>query len=185
MSYQFISSSQIHLPQESTLVSPSIQCDQPFNPIEELLIYSLNFYLHFIDPFESYLECLLTQKNVNISPHLHNTNSFMQAQAPKDTSLELALLFSLLSNSLESLIEIHPSFYDPFETWMENSFNERNFVNRFIFLYSLEIDERGRLNFSFNNLVIIIFSLLIHNMYIFLGIKEFNWLPWKYVLLIF
>ena len=98
--------------------------------------------------------------NENYFPIVNNAN-FSQ----KSEQITFLIMFSFQ--------QFHNDFQDRIETWLENTFQMRFPVKIIIFLFLLEIVVHSRLKLSFNNLVIILF-LLMFDVYICAGMKEFE-----------
>ena len=127
----------------------------------------------FIDQFERHLEISPSQKIVNNLALRHSTNKITQAIVSEILFLQSGLS-SFLLNLSNSIMEIHPNFYNPIEIQLERTFQEKVMVNT---LLTIKIYPDFR--FSFCSLMIFAF-LLMFDMYIHAGIKILTWLHWKY-----
>jgi hypothetical protein len=102
---------------------------------------------------------ILVNSNVNYFPIVNNTNFSHQGE-----QITFPIMFPFQ--------QFHNHFQDRIETWLENTFQMRFPVNKFIFLFLLEIVVHSRLISSFDCLLFIQFLLLIHIVYMIAGIKE-------------
>jgi hypothetical protein len=112
---------------------------------------------------KSFLSC---NGNINYFLVVNSTNFFLQGD-----QITFPVKFPFQ--------EFHNNFQDRIETWLEHTFQMRFPVKKIIFLFLLAIVVHSRLKFSFNNLVII-FLLLMFDVYICTGMKELEWLHSKY-----
>ena len=132
--------------------------------------YLKDFHPFFIDSFENCLEIFPSRKIVNDLTFVHNTNKFFQVKESKSSSSQSGLL-SLPLNTSQSLIEIHPDFYDPIGSQLERKFQEKEILNKLltIIVYSDFI-------FNFLSLIRFVFLLLTFELYIHAAIKMRKWL---------
>lgn len=151
-----------------------LQYGQQFNSINKLSFYLKKFHPFFIDSFENCLEIFPSRKIVNDLTFVHNTNNSFQAFEFKNSFSQSDLL-SLPVNIAQSLIEIHPDFYDPIGIHLESKFDEKEILNQL-----LTITVHSDFIFIFLSLVRFLFLLLTFELYINTGIKMRKWLHWKY-----
>jgi hypothetical protein len=73
-------------------------------------------------------------------------------------------------------------FYDPINIWLENWLKKSYLVNEVLCFVLLGIIVHNRFKSYFSKLVIFLFLLLLlmFDMYICAGMKELEWLHWKY-----
>ena len=83
----------------------------------------------------------------------------MQAIVSKNAFPQSGMLSSLL-NLFQSLMEIHPDFYDPIEIQLEGTFQDKVIINKLFFISMLAIDVHFAFRFSFLSLIILVFLLL-------------------------
>ena len=167
--YQLLFTSQEHCQKESIF---SLY-DQQYNSINSILLDLSDFHPFFIDQFERHLESSPSRNIVNKLALRHNTNKITQPIVSKRPFLQPGLSSSLLNLS-NSIMEIHPYFYDLIEIQLERTFQEKIMVNK---LLTIKIHYAFR--FSFLRLIIFSF-LLMFDMYINAGIKMLTCLHWKY-----
>ena len=151
-----------------------LQSGQQFNSINKLPFYLKGFHPYFIDLFENCLEIFPSRRIVNDLTFVHNTNKFFQVKESKSSSSQSGLL-SLPSNIFQSLIEIHPDFYDPIGSQLEMKFQEREILIKF-----LTITVHSDFIFNFLSSIRFVFLLLTFQLHIYAGIKKREWLHWKY-----
>lgn len=132
-----------------------------------------DFHSFFIEPFEIHSESFPTWRVVNNLTYVYKTYIFMHAIVSERVFPQSGLSSPLLNLS-QSIMDIHPNFYDPLEMQMERTFQENMIVN------ILAITVHSAFKFIFLTLIIFILLLLMFGMYIHAGIKMREWLHWKY-----
>ena len=162
MFYQKFLSSQRQCQQESVF----LQSVQQSNSINNLPLYLIYFHSFFINSFGKYLESFPSWKIVNSLTLTHNTNNFFHAFEFK-SSYPKSGMSSPLLNISQSLIEIHPYFYDLIDIQLERKFQEKK-----ILIKLLTITVNSTYRFIFLSSIRFVLLLLIFDLYIFEGIKE-------------
>lgn len=170
MFYQNLLSSQRQYQQENVF----LEICQQSNLINNFPFHLKDFHPFFINSFEKYLENFSSWKIVNSLTFTHNTNNFFLAFESKSSYLQSGLL-SLSLNISQSLIEIHPDFYDPIGIQLERKFQEKD-----IFIKLLTIIVHFTYRFNFLSSIRFVFLFLTFELYIHAGIKVIKWLHWKY-----
>jgi hypothetical protein len=113
---------------------------------------------------KSFLSC---NNNVNYFPVVNSTNFSLQGD-----QITFPIMFPFQ--------QFHNDFQDKIETWLENTFQMRFPVKKIIFMFLLEIVVHSKLDFSFDYLLFIHFMLLTPIVYMIAGIKQMDWLHWKF-----
>jgi len=167
----FISYQKLLFPQrQSQLEDIFLQSGQHSNSINNFQLYLIDFHSFFINSFEKYLETFSSRKIVNDLTFIHNTNNSFQAFEFKSSSSQSGML-SLPLNITQSLIEIHPDFYDPIGIQLERKFQEKE-----ILIKLLTIIVHSDFRFIFLSLVRFVCLLLTFELYIYARIKMREWL---------
>jgi len=134
-----------------------------------------NSHPFLIDSFKKqksiYLENLFSQKIVYSLTFTRNSNNILQTFEYKNSYLQ-SCLTSLRLNISQSLVEIHPDFYDPIGIQLEKRFHEKEILNKF-----LTAVVHFEFRFTFFRFL---FLLLTFELYIYVGIKMREWLHWKF-----
>lgn len=137
---------------------------QQFNSINNFPFHLRDFHSSFIDPFkEIYLETFLSRKIVKSLIFTRNTNNNFQVFESKNSYLQSGLS-SLPLKIYQSLIEIHPDFYDPICIQLERKFHKKEILNKI-----LTIVVHSYSTFNVLSSVRVLFLVLIFELYIYAG----------------